>query len=509
MVSTRERVGTWLLRGANIPVDMPLADPSVRGAQVGGPVAKANVRNLRAWSRRNPWIRAAINLRRQQVARAKWGIIYDDEDNTGAPPASAVAPIKELLRRPNPKGESWRSLIEPVVEDIIVLDQGCIELEATVGGRLGVGKAPPIAHLWSVDGGTIRIDPLWDGSDPLAPRYFQYDAAGHLIQSFVNTELAVIMAQPLTYSPVGLSALEVLADTIDADLRAAEYASKQVRQAAPPGILDLGEGIRPDQVDAFRAYWDAEIAGKTNVAITGGGKGTKWVSMGQSATDMQFLEWQVYLARKICAVMGCQPQDIGISFDVNRSTAEAGQESTEDNGIGPLMDLVSEYVTREIVWRFDPSLRFAFTEHGRQSQAAAAAYYPAAVGLPWVRVNDALRERGSEGIGEVGDELWVPTPSGPVPMSIYLDNLLNPPEPPPMLMPGAVAPAPGAGEEPTSDEGEGHEQAPSGGAAKPGGKPGADDSGGAAAAKRVPFGGRRLTDFYRPRALTGTTSPPD
>ncbi|MBA3875595.1 MAG: hypothetical protein C0498_01440 [Anaerolinea sp.] len=405
-------------------------DIAVRGAAFTGPLPKPSVAHLRRWSRRNPWVRAAIDLRRSQVGRGRWDIV--PVESGVDVPEGAIAAAKALLRNPNPKGESFRTLIEQVVEDLLVLDQGCIEKELTVGGRLRVGGVQPIAYLWGVDGGTIRFDPEWDGSDTSAPRYYQFDLQGREVQRFRNDELVCMMERPVTYSPLGLSALEVLADTIEGDLAAAEYNRRAVRQATPPGLLDLGEGIRPDAVDSFRAYWDAEIAGRSQIAIIGGGKGAKWTQLSQSNSDMQYMEWLTYLARKICAVFHVQPQDIGIAFDVNRSQGQVNAEFTEEHGYAPLMELVAEYLTREVVASFHPLLTFRFSDLGRHSNQAAAEYYSKALGgLSWVRPNDALAERGDPPLDRYGDELWVPVPkAGPVPMSLYLAGLEAPPPAP-------------------------------------------------------------------------------
>ena len=392
------------------------AQPYARGAGQSA-VQKRSVNMLRKWSRNNPWIRAAINLRRQQISRARWDIVTVDGENT--PNAVAVEKIKTLLRDPNTRMDSWRSFIEPIVEDILVLDQGCIEKELTVGARAGK-SSDPIKNLWPKDGSRIAFDPNWDGSNIKKPRYYEYDDTGKVVAEYKNEEMVVIVANKVTYSPLGLSPLEVLAETIEADLRAAKYNNNIVEQATPPGIIDLGEGVRPDQVDAFKSYWEGEIAGKSQTAITGGGKGVKWIPMAQSNRDMQFMEWQIYLARKICAVFGVQPQDIGLNFDVNKSTSEYGAAFTADNGIAPLCELIADYITREIVWLYDKNLRFVYTDVGRESAQAVADYYKAALaGLPWLRLNDALKERGQDSVGDLGNEIWMPSPLGYMPLRYY------------------------------------------------------------------------------------------
>lgn len=400
------------------------SSPYARAAAGQGGVMKRSVAQLRRWSRVNPWVRAAINLRRAQVSRAHWDIV--DLDGNSKPNQKIVDELRYMFRHPNSRGDSWRSFIEPVVEDLLVLDQGCIEVELTRGARAGQVGAKKIANLWPKDAASIAFDQHWDGAKPNEPRYFELDSTGKVVAEYLNQEMVVLICNPMTYSPLGLSPLEVLAETVEGDLAAATYNSKSVMQAAPPGIIDLGEGIRPDQVDQFKAYWEAEISGRSQIAIVGGGKGVKWTPLGASNRDMQFMEWQIYLARKICAVFGVQPQDIGISFDVNRSTAEVGAAFTADNGIAPLLDLIAEYMTREIIWRFDDTLRFAYTDVGRASQSAIAEYYKGALGgLPWLRINDALKERGQDGIGEFGDEIWVMSPKGYMPTSIYIKYLQN------------------------------------------------------------------------------------
>lgn len=397
------------------------SSPYARGVAGVSHAQKRSTQQLRRWSRTNPWIRAAINLRRTQVSRAKWDIVSVDSDSPVNP--AKVDQIKKLLRMPNERMDSWRSLMEPIIEDILVLDQGVLEVETTKGGRIGL-KSNPVAGLYAKDGAKIVFDSGWDGSDPNKPRYYEMAEDGREVRGYLNHELIVIISNPVTYTPLGLSPLEVLAETIESDLAAAAYNAKAVMAAAPPGVLHLGEGVRPDQVDAFRAYWDAEIAGRSQIAITGGGKGIQWMPLASSNRDMQFMEWQVYLARKICAVFGVQPQDIGIGFDVNRASADVGAAFTQDVGIAPLLDLIAEYMTREIVWRYDENLRFAYTEMGKQSQAEMSSYYKQALaGLPWLRLNDALRERGQDGVGEHGEQIWLPSPQGYMPMDIYLKYL--------------------------------------------------------------------------------------
>jgi hypothetical protein len=214
------------------------------------------------------------------------------------------------------------------------------------------------------------------------------------------------MANPRTYSVLGLSPLETLKRTIDAEVVGSQYNRRQVEQAAPDGIFDLGEGARPDQVEAFQGYWQAEVAGRSAMGFLGGTKGAKFIPFRPSNRDMQYDEWLKYLVRKICAVYLISPQDLGLTFDVNRATGEVQQEMSEDQGLRPLLALIQDYFTREIVWdqSFGGSannLAFRFTRLNiKESMSKANINKLALAGMPWKPVNEARLDEGRLPLGD-------------------------------------------------------------------------------------------------------------
>jgi phage portal protein BeeE len=400
-----------------------------------GRVGKTNVNVYRNWSERSEWVRTAINLLKREVATSDWDIVAFDTDT---PANMALArQIKSLFDRPNARNDSFRSFLEPVLEDVLTLDAGCIEEVRSLRGQT--------VELWPVNGGEIRVDALWDGGNPDAPRYYWYPDHQERAR-FRNDELVYMMANPATYRVVGLSPLEVLKMTIDAELSGSEYNRKQVISAAPDGILHLGEEARPEQVEAFRSYWQAEIAGKGAIAITGGTKNPAFIPFRSSNRDMQFLEWQIYLVRKIAAVFGLTPQDLGVTYDVNRSTSEVQSEQTENRGVRPLMSLVQDYFTREIVQ--DPAfggiennLAFRFLSLNiKENTAKAGINKLALAGVPWKSVNEARIDDGREPLGAEYDELMMVTPTGAVRLSdipTARESLASRAKPQPQARPGS------------------------------------------------------------------------
>lgn len=397
-----DRIYAQVSTPRNIPSSAAIAVVSTDRGRVG----KTNTKRLRAWSEHSEWIRAAINIRKTQVAGAEWDIVAEDPDQKID--EGLKREIKDRLEFANPKAESFRSFIEPIVEDILVLDAGSVEIEPNLRGE-------PL-YLHGVDGGEVRVSKLWDGTDPNEPRYFWYPDNFERGR-WRNDQFIYIMETPRTNSVVGLSKLETLAASIDAELEGHSYNARQVRNAAPDGLLHLGEGAKQTNIDGFKAMWQAE-QGRGAMAITGGTKVPTFLKFHDSNADMQFLEWQIFLVRKIAAVMGMDPGDLGLGMDVNRSTAEVRDDQTEDRGIRPLLSLLSRHITREYVWSLGfggqaNNLAFRWTKLNlRESMAKAQIFRIALAGMPYMSPNEARKDTGRDPWGPEFDQPMMVTPQG-------------------------------------------------------------------------------------------------
>src|SRR3954470_20946677 len=119
--------------------------------------------NLRRFSE-TPVARRAINTIKDHIAGMRWRV----QPKPGAPEsADSQGRVQILtcnLQSPNPD-DSFRSLCEQVLEDVIVGGFGAIEVEAT-------GDPNHPLALFPVDGATIRMRADWDGA-PSSARYEQ------------------------------------------------------------------------------------------------------------------------------------------------------------------------------------------------------------------------------------------------------------------------------------------------------------------------------------------------
>lgn len=360
------------------------------------PGSAATYRN---WSIHGELVRAAFDVKLGQLARAEWDIVPFD-NSARKPDKGTVSRMREILSQPNPGETSTGSFLTAVGEDILCLDAGAFEFERTLRGD--------IVWLWPTDGGAIQIDRLWQG-DPKMPRFY-YCPEPTVAVPLYNFDLGYIKMHSRSYSPLGIPPLETLKMTIDAELQGSMYNHRQVTQAAPDGIMDLGENARPDQVEGFKSLWDNLIAGKSMMAFWGGTKSAKFIPFKRTNHEMQFMEWQMYCVRKLCAVLQISPQDLGFTFDINKSTSETQQDQTDERGTFPFLGAVQDAMTSQFCW--DPSFggrnnNIAFRFRGiseRATAGKAATHKLTLAGMPSQTINEARRDMGYPPIGDPNDE---------------------------------------------------------------------------------------------------------
>lgn len=361
-----------------------------------------------------PWVFAAQNIRKDQISSAEWDIV--PYDNTKRFAARQQDRLRELFSQPSAKIDSFQSFAKVVIGELLTLDAAPIEKVRYPDGT--------IAELWPTRGDWIAVDERWDGSSLDKPRYY-FVPDGRIRAAFTNEDMVYMVAnQRDPSSALGVSPMAVLQTIVESELQALEYNRRQVMGAAPDGVLNIGETAGPTEVQKAQSQFQAEIFGQGAMAVIGGYKNPSWMPFRTSNREMQFREWEDLLIRCIAVVLGLAPMDLGITFDVNRSTAEQGAQNTDDRGLRPLMALFQNFMTREVVW--DKSfggrannLQFAFKSLNLDETMAKANINKIAMpGIGWKTINEARAVDGRAPIGDPTDEdnifnhILVGTPTG-------------------------------------------------------------------------------------------------
>ncbi|MFI5072670.1 MAG: phage portal protein [Terriglobales bacterium] len=313
--------------------------------------------NLRRFSE-TPVARKAINTIKDRIVGMRWRI----QARPGRPVGVAAdidlraQILTDNFDNPNPD-DSFRSLSEQVLEDVIVGGFGAIEVETTGDPQRPLG-------LWPVDGATIRMRSDWDGMRD-SPRYVQVTGKSGPDGTIVlnDDELIYIRLNPRTFTPFGLGRLEVAFEAVNAFLGAHRYAAKLASNSVVDYALWL-QGLTPEHHERLIRWWQDEIEGTGRVPILSVENKPEVLRFGGGTDADLRLQWQEFVLRIIADAFDLPPQCLGVERDVNRSTAMEMADEAFRQAIVPTARLLAEHLTRDAIckklgWN---ELEFVFTD---------------------------------------------------------------------------------------------------------------------------------------------------
>ncbi len=297
--------------------------------------------NLRRFAE-TPVVRRAINVIKDRIAAMDWQVRVRRGVNPGdlTDTERKLRALRRMLEEPNAV-DSFRTLIEQVIEDSLTGGYGAIEMEPT-------GDEARPAMLWAVDGASIRINARWDGQEE-TPRYAQA-MAGQLESSAVDLrddQLMYIRMNPRSFTPFGLGPLEVAFETVNQFLCAHRFAGKLAANSVAQYALWLNEAT-PSQHDRLIRWWQDEIEGTGRVPLLSTEQKPEVLRFAQGTDADLRLAWQEFLIRMVANSFGLPPMLLGIEGDVNRSTAGELADEAFRGAILPLAQLLAGHLTRDL-----------------------------------------------------------------------------------------------------------------------------------------------------------------
>jgi hypothetical protein len=194
------------------------------------------------------------------------------------------------------------------------------------------------------------------------------------IENVFGNELAFGVRNPRTdiyINGYGFGELEQLITTITGILNAETFNRNFFLNGAhPKGLLNFkGDNWTPDQLEAFRRQWSAQLAGAENswkTPVTQS-EGIEWVNMQMTNQDMQFNIWLEYLIKISCAVFLIDPAEI--NFDLHggvqqtplfESSQEWKLKASRDRGLKPLLRFIAGLINEYVIDRIDDHFVFEF-----------------------------------------------------------------------------------------------------------------------------------------------------
>ncbi len=297
--------------------------------------------NLRRFAEM-PVARRAINVVKDRIASMDWQIRIRRGCEALVTPATAarLAALRRALEEPN-VADSFRTLFEQVLEDILVGGFGAVEITVT-------GDPERPFELFAVDGAAIQVDPGWDG-DAARPRYgFVTGGLGlDRVTPLLDRELMYVRLNPRTHTAFGLGRLEVAFESIGQFLSANRYAGRLAANSVVQYALWLNEAT-PEQHDRLIRWWQDEIEGTGRVPVLSCENKPEVLRFaGGTDADLR-LDWQNFLIRMIANAFDLPPLLLGLVSDVNKATATELADEAFQTAVVPVAKLLAEHITRDL-----------------------------------------------------------------------------------------------------------------------------------------------------------------
>ena len=344
--------------GERKTVAAPLGISSIfapfRSAGVQNALPKPTAANLRRFAE-TPAARRAINCIKDKIACMEWRIEACPGAEAKGYASQRIAALTRSLETPN-ESDSFRTMIEQVIEDVLVGGFGAAEID------LGPSEMP--VRIYPVDGASIQVNAKWSGRAD-DPRYAQVTGkmGKDALVPLLDDELMYVRLNPRTHTVFGLGKVEVAFESISQFLQAHRYAGRLAANSVVQYALWLNERT-PEQHERLIRWWQDEVEGTGRVPVLSSEQKPEVLRFaGGTDADLR-LEWQQFLLTMIANAFDLPPMLLGVTQDVNRSSASEYANEAFQGAVVPLAKLIAEHLTRDVIVKklgWD-DLRFVWSE---------------------------------------------------------------------------------------------------------------------------------------------------
>jgi hypothetical protein len=403
--------GTWF--GPGQPIQ-PYAQ-EVRGRQFDYPVGYnyrvtprgeelVSFEQLRALADAYYLLRFVIETRKDQMVRLPWAIKLREGYEEEARDADAARAITEALRYPDHE-HNYQTWMRALLEDLLVIDAPCLEPRRAITG------APYSLDL--VDGATIKRVINADGRTPTPPdTAYQQVLHGIPAVNLTSDQLVYAPRNVRTSRLYGFSPVEQMVYLVNIALRRDALKLQYYTEGTvPDAIAQVPPEWTSEQVRDFQKHWDGLLEGNTGMR--------RKLRFTPALKDLTFTkadvlkdEYDDWLARMVCFSFSVSPN--ALISQVNRSVADNLRQSSEEEGLLPLMTWWKDLMDFLIARYFGaPRYEFAWKDE-HEVDALKQARADGEDVRNGIKSVDEVR--AARGLPKLGVGNFIVTPTGPVPI---------------------------------------------------------------------------------------------
>ncbi len=375
-----------------------------------------------------------------QVTTTEWSVVPTVDKPTSKHFAACDAVIDFLDGGFSRNPATFDTLCKEVLNDILVIDAGVLELVPDSSRFL--------REIYARDAATFTKNPDEHGilPDPGSdvPAYYQVGAQASIAQDafgsglprtstisqmdtplyraitpipFSRDQIVWIEENPSTDRQYGWSRVQMahrlIEILINQDVSNLKYFPQN---EVPEGILNL-PGLSNDNLTRFREYWKDEIVGKPHKLALMNSTDATWIPFRASPKELEFLASQEWYNNLVWMCFGVSANEVGYVQDVNRSTAQEQAEAVWRRTTVPLLELLAGAINRSILpfleeyWDVGGEIEFRWDPHNPIIERQKRLEQESDLRLGLSTPNRILVERGEE-----------PVPWGDMPLAL-VDSL--------------------------------------------------------------------------------------
>jgi hypothetical protein len=378
------------------------------------------------------WVWMCTSTIIEELAQIPWEVEPKDPKLKEDPPERLLAIIDEIkyfLNNPNDnKGETLNTIFRAALRDGLEIDATCMIKGFTANSYAhhpagGFELKPPgerqLVELFARDGGSFLKETDVNG---IEYRYWQYSYLHPAVApiEFDTNEIVYAARYPRSYSVYGWGELQSMETVLNCLINSAFTNATMFQEwAVPSGVLSFS-GTKEDE-DRMREYWRTEVKGRFHkVAMLN--RDAKFVPLAYTNRDLEFLEGQRWFAQLVWALYKLTPTELGFQDEIRQTgkAMNAQGQIQKRKSVMPLLHLVEQFMTQQIISEFSDELQFVFNFVDKQEELAETEIALEKIKEGLITTNEWRKKSKSGDPREWGDE----------PMQIILARMKAAAEPP-------------------------------------------------------------------------------
>lgn len=264
--------------------------------------------------------------------------------------------VEQFIERPNISKETWPTLIQKFLIDLLVVDQAVIEKVRNLNGD--------IVEIYARDGTQFR--PVLDSTRSYATYYKQVitDKGGKEVENVPHDvdDIIWVVQFPRTYSFYGTPIIETIVNEVSTLMFSSQSIARSfVDDEIPPGVLHLDK-IGKAAYERAKAQFESNRGerGKKTMKVIDNVGNANWINFTRPFREMQLAELTMIIQEVVNRNFGVSSLDTGDGAGLTRATADRLWKTGRSKLFRPLINLLSVKLNQELVKEIAPKAELKF-----------------------------------------------------------------------------------------------------------------------------------------------------